>query len=142
MTRVTLRLLVAAALVGLPGYERELRGKSAGVRAHMLVAVGAARFVLVPQQAGASLAEISRVMQGLIAGVGFLWAGAIIIGNQRVSTTGLTPAAGIWLTAAIGVAAGIASEATAVQATFIALLIFIVIPWAIQLIAGERRRKA
>ena len=107
----------------------------------MLVAVGAALFVLVPQQAGASLADISRVMQGLIAGVGFLGAGAIIVGNQQVSTTGLTTAAGIWLTAAIGVAAGIGREATAVLATFIALLIFIVIPWAVQLIAGERRRK-
>ncbi len=76
MTRITLRLLVAAALGGVLGYERELRGKSAGVRTHMLVAVGAALFVLVPQQAGASLADISRVMQGLIAGVGFLGAGA------------------------------------------------------------------
>ena len=138
MTRITLRLLVAAALGGLLGYERELRGKSAGVRTHMLVAVGAALFVLVPQQAGASLADISRVMQGLIAGVGFLGAGAIIMGNQQVSTSGLTTAAGIWLTAAIGVAAGIGREATAVLATFIALLIFIVIPWAVRLIAGER----
>lgn len=140
MTRITLRLLVAAALGGLLGYERELRGKSAGVRTHMLVAVGAALFVLVPQQAGASLADISRVMQGLIAGVGFLGAGAIILGNQQVSTSGLTTAAGIWLTAAIGVAAGIGREATAVLATFIALLILVAIPWAVRSI-GERRKK-
>ncbi len=140
MTRITLRLLVAAALGGLLGYERELKGKSAGVRTHMLVAVGAALFVLVPQQAGASLADISRVMQGLIAGVGFLGAGAIILGNHQVSTSGLTTAAGIWLTAAIGVAAGIGREATAVLATLIALLILVAIPWAIRLI-GERRKK-
>lgn len=140
MTRITLRLLVAAALGGLLGYERELRGKSAGVRTHMLVAVGAALFVLVPQQAGASLADISRVMQGLIAGVGFLGAGAIIMGNRQVSTSGLTTAAGIWLTAAIGVAAGIGREATAVLATLIALLIFIVIPWAVRSIGGRRNK--
>ena len=140
MTRITLRLLVAAALGGLLGYERELRGKSAGVRTHMLVAVGAALFVLVPQQAGASLADLSRVMQGLIAGVGFLGAGAIILGNQQVSTSGLTTAAGIWLTAAIGVAAGIGREATAVLSTLIALLILIAVPWAVGLI-GERKEK-
>lgn len=140
MTRITLRLLVAAALGGLLGYERELKGKSAGVRTHMLVAVGAALFVLVPQQAGASLADISRVIQGLIAGVGFLGAGAIILGNQQVSTSGLTTAAGIWVTAAIGVAAGIGREATAVLAAFIALLILFVVPWVAGLF-GEQREK-
>lgn len=140
MTRITLRLLVAAALGGMLGYERELRGKSAGVRTHMLVAVGAALFVLVPQQAGASLADISGVMQGLIAGVGFLGAGAIILGNQQVSTSGLTTAAGIWLTAAIGVAAGIGKEATAVLSTFLALFILIVVPWAIRCFTERRKQ--
>jgi len=72
VTLITVRLLVAVALGGLLGWERELRGKAAGVRTHMLVAAGAALFVLIPQQAGASLADMSRVMQGLIAGVGFL----------------------------------------------------------------------
>jgi putative Mg2+ transporter-C (MgtC) family protein len=72
ITRITLRLLVAAALGGLLGYEREKQGKSAGVRTHMLVAIGAALFVLIPQQAGASTADLTRVLQGLVAGVGFL----------------------------------------------------------------------
>lgn len=139
VTLITLRLLVAVALGGLLGWERELRGKAAGVRTHMLVAAGAALFVLIPQQAGASLADMSRVMQGLIAGVGFLGAGAIILGNQQVSTRGLTTAAGIWLTAAIGVAAGIGREATAVLATFIALLIFVAVPWAVRSIVGVKR---
>lgn len=139
LTLITVRLLVAVALGGLLGWERELRGKAAGVRTHMLVAAGAALFVLIPQQAGASLADISRVMQGLIAGVGFLGAGAIILGNQQVSTKGLTTAAGIWLTAAIGVAAGIGREATAVLATFIALLIFVTVPWIVRSIVGEKR---
>jgi len=98
ITRVTLRLLVAAALGGLLGYEREQHGKSAGVRTHMLVAIGAALFVIIPQQAGASNADLSRVLQGLIAGVGFLGAGAIISGTRQVETQGLTTAAGIWVT--------------------------------------------
>lgn len=129
VTRITLRLLVAATLGGLLGYERELQGKSAGMRTHMLVAIGAALFVLIPQQAGASSADLSRVLQGLIAGVGFLGAGAIIIGTKEVETRGLTTAAGIWVTAAIGMAAGMGRELTAVLSTLIALVILSVVPW-------------
>lgn len=129
VTRITLRLLVAAVLGGLLGYEREQQGKSAGVRTHMMVAMGAALFVLIPQQAGASSADLSRVLQGLIAGVGFLGTGAIIMGNREVATRGLTTAASLWVTAAIGVAAGMGRESTAVLSTLIALLILSVVPW-------------
>jgi putative Mg2+ transporter-C (MgtC) family protein len=129
VTRITLRLLVAAILGGLLGYEREQQGKSAGVRTHMMVAMGAALFVLIPQQAGASSADLSRVLQGLIAGVGFLGTGAIIMGNREVATRGLTTAASLWVTAAIGVAAGMGRESTAVLSTLIALLILSVVPW-------------
>ncbi len=129
LTRLTLRLLIAAALGGLLGYERELQGKSAGMRTHMLVAIGAALFVLIPQQAGASNEDLSRVLQGLIAGVGFLGAGSIIVGTKDAETKGLTTAAGIWVTAAIGMAAGIGREATAVLSTIIALLILSAVPW-------------
>jgi hypothetical protein len=84
ITRVCVRLLVAMVLGGLLGYERELRGTAAGLRTHMLVAVGAALFVLVPLQAGTQLADMSRVLQGVIAGIGFLGAGAIIkLGEQQ-----------------------------------------------------------
>ncbi len=129
VTRITLRLLVAAILGGLLGYQREQQGKSAGVRTHMLVAIGAALFVLIPQQAGASSADLSRVLQGLIAGVGFLGAGAIIMGTKQVETRGLTTAAGIWVTAAIGIAAGMGREMTAVLSTLLALFILSVVPW-------------
>lgn len=132
ITRVTLRLLVAAALGGLLGYEREQHGKSAGVRTHMLVAIGAALFVIIPQQAGASNADLSRVLQGLIAGVGFLGAGAIISGTRQVETQGLTTAAGIWVTAAIGVAAGIGRESTAVLSTLIAIFVLSIVPWFVR----------
>ena len=132
ITRITLRLLVAAALGGLLGYEREKQGKSAGVRTHMLVAIGAALFVLIPQQAGASTADLTRVLQGLVAGVGFLGAGAIILGTKQVETRGLTTAAGIWVTAAIGVAAGMGRESTAVLSTLVALFVLSVVPWIIR----------
>ena len=132
ITRITLRLLVAAALGGLLGYERESQGKSAGVRTHMLVAIGAALFVLIPQQTGASTADLTRVLQGLIAGVGFLGAGAIILGTKQVETQGLTTAAGIWVTAAIGAAAGMGRESTAVLSTLVALFVLSVIPWIVR----------
>ncbi len=129
ITRITLRLLIAAVLGGLLGYEREQQGKSAGVRTHMMVAIGAALFVLIPQQAGVSTADLTRVLQGLIAGVGFLGAGAIIMGTRQVETRGLTTAASIWVTAAIGVAAGMGRESTAVLSTVVALFVLSVVPW-------------
>ena len=132
ITRIMLRLLVAALLGGLLGYEREQHGKSAGVRTHMLVAIGAALFVLIPQQAGASTADLTRVLQGLIAGVGFLGAGAIILGNKQVETRGLITAAGIWVTAAIGIAAGMGRESTAVLSTLVALFILSAVPWLLR----------
>ena len=127
ITRITLRLLVAAILGGLLGYERERNGKNAGVRTHMLVAIGAALFILVPQQAGASTEDLTRVLQGLIAGVGFLGAGAIIQGTKDVETRGLTTAAGLWVTAAIGVSAGMGRESTAVLSTLLALFVLSVV---------------
>ena len=129
VTLITLRLLVAAVLGGLLGYERERQGKSAGVRTHMLVAMGAALFVLIPQQAGASSADLSRVLQGIVAGVGFLGAGAIFMGTKETEARGLTTAAGIWVTAAVGIAAGLGRESTAALSAFIALLILSVVPW-------------
>ncbi|QXB03316.1 MgtC/SapB family protein [Aeromonas sp. FDAARGOS 1416] len=129
MTQIVLRLLVAGLLGGLLGYEREQKGKSAEIRTHMLVSIGAALFVLIPQQAGASTADLTRVLQGLTAGVGFLGAGTIILGTRQTETKGLTTAAGIWVTAAIGIAAGMGRESTAVLATLIALFILTIVPW-------------
>ncbi len=128
ITKVVLRLITASILGGLLGYEREIKGKSAGLRTHMLVALGAAIFIIVPLQAGVSTEEISRVLQGLIAGIGFLGAGAIMIGQQRENETGLTTAASIWITAAIGVTVGMGFEATAVLSTLITLGILALLP--------------
>lgn len=121
--RMTLRLSVAAILGGMLGYDRERAGKSAGLRTHMLVSLGAALFVLIPQQAGLGVADITRVIQGIVAGVGFLGAGAIVKDSHGSEIQGLTTAAGIWLTAAVGIAAGLGREASAALGTVLALII-------------------
>lgn len=131
LTQITLRLLVAALLGGILGFEREHQGKAAGVRTHMLVAMGAALFVLVPSLSGAQADAMSRVLQGVIAGIGFLGAGTILKGreeDQGQHVKGLTTAAGLWMTAAIGVAAGMGREATAVLSTLLALMVFSLMP--------------
>lgn len=128
IARITLRLLLAALLGGLLGYERERKARSAGLRTHMLVAVGSALFVIGPLQRGMEISDLSRVLQGLIQGIGFLGAGAIIVRNSLHKVQGLTTAANIWATAGIGMLAGLGLEATAVLATVILLVILAVIP--------------
>ena len=128
VTRVMVRLLLAALLGGIVGYEREHKGKAAGLRTHMLVAMGAALFVLVPERDGMHIADMSRVIQGVVAGVGFLGAGAIIKRDSEEQVQGLTTAAGIWMTAAIGVACGLGREAVALLATLLAIVILVLLP--------------
>jgi putative Mg2+ transporter-C (MgtC) family protein len=133
-TRVVLRLLMAALLGGLLGWEREHKGQAAGVRTHMLVAMGAALFVLVSQQTGMGSDDMSRVIQGITAGVGFLCAGTILKGDKLGDVKGLTTAAGLWLTAAMGVAAGLGRELTALLATLLALAILALVPLLVRLL--------
>lgn len=126
-TVIVLRLGLAVILGAAIGYEREMKGKDAGLRTHMLVSLGAAIFVLVPSASGMQIADMSRVMQGVIAGVGFLGAGAILKQENDRVVKGLTTAASIWIVAAIGVAAGYGREATAVASTLIALFVLTVV---------------
>ena len=109
-TRITVRLVMAAVLGGAIGYEREQKRKAAGFRTHILVAIGAALLVLVVQQAGGTSTDVARVIQGLVTGIGFLGAGTILNGRQEKDIQGLTTAASIWFTAAVGVAAGLGRE--------------------------------
>lgn len=128
ITWITLRLVLAAVLGGILGYERELKVRSAGVRTHMLVAVGAALFVIGPLQIDMPIPDMSRVLQGIIQGIGFLGAGAIIFSTRQQKIQGLTTAANIWVTAGIGVLAGLGLDATAVLSTMFVLIILAVIP--------------
>jgi putative Mg2+ transporter-C (MgtC) family protein len=117
------RLLLATVLGGVLGFERERAGKAAGMRTHMLVSLGAALFIAIPQQSGMSAADLSRVIQGLVTGIGFIGAGSILKHQEQQQVQGLTTAAGLWLTAAVGIAAGIGREASAVLGTLMALFI-------------------
>ena len=128
VTRVVIRLLFAGVLGGLLGYQREHRGKSAGLRTHVLVAMGSAMFAMVPQMAGASPNDMTRVVQGIVVGIGFLGAGAIVKQANNGEIIGLTTAAGIWMTAAIGMAAGYGREMTAVLSTGFALVALGLLP--------------
>ncbi|AXM95080.1 MgtC/SapB family protein [Pseudomonas plecoglossicida] len=143
VTRILLRLLMAAVLGAVLGFEREHKGKSAGVRTHMLVSMGAALFVLAPSMAGADEQALSRVIQGIVAGIGFLGAGTILKGNGQNTShvKGLTTAAGLWMTAAIGTAAGMGREATALISTLLALLVLATMPIVVDKVEGEDQGK-
>lgn len=128
ITRVCVRLTIAALLGGLLGFEREQKGKAAGIKTHMLVSLGSAIFVLIPLQAGVQPAELTRVIQGIVSGIGFLGAGTILKADSEERVKGLTTAAGIWMTSAIGMTAGLGHEASAILCTLLALAIFAVMP--------------
>lgn len=123
LTRELLRMVVALLLGAAIGWDRERRDADAGLRTHMLVALGAAFFVLVPAEIGMSPEDLSRVIQGVIAGVGFLGAGAVLKLGDQGRIHGLTTAASIWVTAAVGMAAGLGRIGTALVATVFILLV-------------------
>lgn len=105
--RIVIRLVAALLVGGIIGFQRERAGKAAGLRTHMLVAMGTALFMVVAVDNGMEQDAVSRVVQGLATGIGFLGAGAILKIEAKHSIKGLTTAAGIWMTAALGVAIGL-----------------------------------
>jgi len=121
VTQLVLRLLVAAILGGVLGLQRERQGKPAGIRTHMLVSVTSSLIVVVSLQYGMGDDALARVLQGLLAGVGFVCAGAILKLEKQDQVHGLTTAASVWMTAAIGIAAGLGREMTAALSTLLVL---------------------
>ncbi len=118
---LTIRLTLALLLGGAIGIEREYRAKEAGFRTHFLVALGSALFCLVSQFGfGVDLKDSSRVAAQVVSGIGFLGAGTIIF--QKNVVRGLTTAAGLWVTAAIGLACGTGMYLAAVLTTAMVLL--------------------
>jgi putative Mg2+ transporter-C (MgtC) family protein len=101
-----IRLLVASLVGAVIGFERKYRAKGAGIGTHVLVAIGAALFMIVSQHGfdGAPRFDAARVAAGVVSGIGFLGGGIILKQQNRVS--GLTTAAGLWVTAAMGLAVG------------------------------------
>ena len=127
-TVIVVRLLTAAVLGGMLGMERESKGRAAGLRTHILVSVGSALFVMAPLLSGIAPGDVTRVMQGIVSGLGFLGAGAIIKLQHDERIEGLTTAAGIWMVSAIGMAAGMGMEIMALATTLIALVVVALIP--------------
>lgn len=116
-----LQLVLAAFLGGLIGAEREYRAKVAGMRTHMLVAVGAALFMLVSMYGFGQGADPARVAAQIVSGIGFIGAGAIMM-DRRKAVHGLTTAAGIWVAAGIGMAVAAGLYVVATATTFLTLL--------------------
>jgi putative Mg2+ transporter-C (MgtC) family protein len=126
-----LRILAAAGLAALLGYERERAHKPAGLRTHMLVGIAAALYTSLAElsvrgfegQPGGLNADPIRAIQAVALGVGFLGGGMIVTRRDGGHVQGLTTAASIWATAAIGIACGFAHYVLAVGATLLLLVV-------------------
>ena len=135
---VLLRVVLAGALGGAIGAEREIREREAGLRTHMLVAVGAALFTIVSAYAWADFSfstregitfDPTRIAAQIVTGIGFLGAGAII--RQGLSVRGLTTAASLWVVAAIGMASGAGYYSAALITTVVVLISL----WPLRIVA-------
>ena len=120
---VLLRTVMAVILGGVVGMQREKVGKPAGLRTHMLVCLGTAVVVLGCSGVGMDMDGLSRVIQGIVTGIGFVGAGTILKLTDQREIQGLTTAAGLWMTAAIGVAVGLGALGIAVIATVLMVIV-------------------
>jgi putative Mg2+ transporter-C (MgtC) family protein len=127
--QILIRLAAATFLGGVLGLDRELKSKPAGLRTHALVALGSALATLVTIQfldgPNIDRGAITRTIQGIIAGVGFLGGGAILRARDRDEVTGLTTAASIWLVAALGIACGGGYWISSLVSVVLALLVLV-----------------
>lgn len=135
---IAVRIALAALLGALLGWEREARDKPAGLRTHMLVSIGSATFTLLGFETGAELSEHAgkpghedvdptRIIQGIVGGLGFLGAGSIIKARGSEDVTGLTTAASVWYTGALGVACGMGTYLLALISAVVGLLVLSVL---------------
>lgn len=123
LARVIVRLLAALAVGALIGYDRERVGKAAGLRTHMLVSMGTALLVIAALESGMGEDAVSRVIQGLVTGIGFVGAGVIMKIQAEREIRGLTTAAGVWMTAAASVAIGLGQLGIGVMAALLAWVV-------------------
>ncbi len=120
---VVIRFITAVVLGGIIGIQRERVHKPAGLRTHMLVSLGTAVVVLACSAGGMDMSGLSRVIQGIVTGIGFVGAGAILKLADQHEIKGLTTAAGLWITAAIGVAVGLGELGIAVIGTVLTVIV-------------------
>ena len=121
---MVLRLLLASAMGAIIGYQRERASKPAGLRTHVLICVGAALFTIASLYAFGATADPARVAAGIVAGIGFLGAGAIIRRDEGL-VAGLTTAATIWAVAGIGLAVGAGLYLISAVTTAIVLIVLL-----------------
>jgi len=126
--QITVRLMLAILLGGILGYEREQQGKAAGLRTHILVCSATTMLVLAAGPTEVLEDPISRVVQGILAGVGFLCAGSIIKNNVDNDVQGLTTAASVWFTAAIGVVVGLGQPVLSILSALLAVIVLHLMP--------------
>jgi putative Mg2+ transporter-C (MgtC) family protein len=138
LVHVLIRLIAASLLGAVVGMERERARKPAGVRTHVLVSLGTAVLVLACSGVGMDLEGVSRVIQGIATGIGFVGAGSILKLSEERDIQGLTTAAGIWMTAAIGVAVGLGSLGVALLSTLMTLII-LALAAPLETVRGKRR---
>jgi putative Mg2+ transporter-C (MgtC) family protein len=133
--RIVARLFCALLVGGLIGLQREVHGKPAGLRTHMLVALGTTLIVLAVADAGMRHGSdaMSRVVQGIVTGMGFLGAGAILKLYDERYVLGLTTAAGVWMTAACGIAAGLGRYSIALAGALLG--------WFVLAVLGRAERR-
>jgi len=136
---VIARLLLALVCSAVIGYERETAQKAAGFRTHILVGVGAAIFTIV-SIIGFEGGDESRVAAQIVTGVGFLGAGAIF--KEGATVRGLTTAAGLWVVAAVGMAAGSGSYTVAITGTVIVVAVLILFYRADAILARRKQKVA
>jgi len=132
--RVLIRLAAAMLLGAVIGLQRESVGAAAGLRTHMLVTLGAAVFVLAPLSVDMSAEQVSRVIQGVATGIGFIGGGAVLKLAAEREILGLTTAASIWLATAIGIAVGMGRLGLAA--------IVVALSWVILAILGRFSRRS
>jgi len=137
LERVLLRVVTATLLGAVVGFEREKAGKPAGFRTHILVSLGTAIVVLSCAGSRMDMDGLSRVIQGIVTGIGFIGAGSILKINEEREIQGLTTAAGLWMTAAIGVACGLGTLGLALIATAMTLIVL----WVLRVMEARARAK-
>ncbi|HEX5459553.1 MAG TPA: MgtC/SapB family protein [Steroidobacteraceae bacterium] len=123
VVRVSLRLVGSLIIGTIIGLQRELTHKPAGLRTHLLVALGSTLLVVAAANSGMKSADVSRVIQGLVTGIGFLGGGTILKLTREHEIRGLTTAAGIWLTAAAAIAVGLGMFVDAFIGVLFALIV-------------------
>jgi putative Mg2+ transporter-C (MgtC) family protein len=142
LARISIRMFVSAILGAVVGIQREQTGKPAGLRTHMLVALGATLFVLVPVELSAGADAVSRAIQGVATGIGFIGGGAILKLSAEREVRGLTSAAVIWMTAAAGVAVGLGELVMAAIGIFFTWIILAFVGRVERKIERKAERKA